>query len=582
MKLNFRQGIVSTSTTSNFLSYNQTSSSVDIVSTSNAGNEAPITITAAFLDDDYLYEQNGELVSAWGPFSWNSAWGTEPGTVTWYLYWDINQFTGAVTRGYTHAPIIASTGAPTSPLIDQHWFDLATNQMMVWNGTQWSIVIRVFAGYFGSTSNIVTPYPTGSQVGLGNLSVDIDAGYILYGANLQAIRTTLGRFLTTATNILTNPSGSFTSPVQLETLSTSLIAMESIPAFSAIYTDGNGNAGLASATDVTKTAIGIATTNANPGTAVSVVYYGAVYNSLWNWNVASGKNLYAGTAGALVQGAPGAAGTKIGSILNSNTIIISLGVVGPQGATGPASTVTGPTGPSVTGPAGPTGAASTVTGPTGAIGATGASVTGPTGSTGPTGAASTVTGPTGAVGATGPSVTGPTGAASTVTGPTGATGPSVTGPTGAASTVTGPTGATGATGPSITGPTGAASTVTGPTGPSVTGPTGAVGATGPTGAASTASTLPNVGDASTTISAATKVTVIFNSPLTANRTVTLSASGNTDGNTVKITRTAAATGSATLTINDTTNTVLAAGQWCEVTYWGSTSTWIETSSGSLL
>jgi hypothetical protein len=65
------------------------------------------------------------------------------------------------------------------------------------------------------------------------------------------------------------------------------------------------------------------------------------------------------------------------------------------------------------------------------------------GERGPTGAASSVTGPTG------PSVTGPTGAASAVTGPTGL---SVTGPTGAASTVTGPTGPS--DGP--TGPTGSA------------------------------------------------------------------------------------------------------------------------------
>jgi hypothetical protein len=102
---------------------------------------------------------------------------------------------------------------------------------------------------------------------------------------------------------------------------------------------------------------------------------------------------------------------------------------------------------------------------------------------GPTGAASTVTGPTGPS-VTGPSVTGPTGAASTVTGPTGpsVTGPSVTGPTGADSTVPGPTGPQG---DSLTGPTGADSSVTGPTGAAgndgATGPTGADGVAGPTG-----------------------------------------------------------------------------------------------------
>jgi hypothetical protein len=60
---------------------------------------------------------------------------------------------------------------------------------------------------------------------------------------------------------------------------------------------------------------------------------------------------------------------------------IEIGVQGERGATGPASTVTGPTGPSggPTGSTGSTGAASVVTGPTGPS-------AGPTGVTGPTGA----------------------------------------------------------------------------------------------------------------------------------------------------------------------------------------------------
>ena len=168
------------------------------------------------------------------------------------------------------------------------------------------------------------------------------------------------------------------------------------------------------------------------------------------------------------------------------TVIVELGVLGPQGFegnTGP----TGPTGQSITGATGATGE----TGPTGSQG-----VQGDTGATGPTGAVG-ATGATGDTGATGPTgsqglqgVTGPTGDA----GPTGATGE--TGPTGPQGIqgiqgVTGSTGSTGATGDTgPTGPTGADSTVAGPTGPTGatgatgagdTGATGATGATGPTG-----------------------------------------------------------------------------------------------------
>ena len=92
----------------------------------------------------------------------------------------------------------------------------------------------------------------------------------------------------------------------------------------------------------------------------------------------------------------------------SNISLYTSGKIGPTGA---ASTVTGPTGISITGPKG---SDSTVTGPTGK------GMTGPTGAQGIPGTSSL----TGATGPTGKSVTGPTGQqGSSVTGPTGSIGP---------------------------------------------------------------------------------------------------------------------------------------------------------------
>ena len=135
--------------------------------------------------------------------------------------------------------------------------------------------------------------------------------------------------------------------------------------------------------------------------------------------------------------------TNYGIVFSDGTIQRTANLMtGPTGATGAASTITGPIGN--TGATGATGAASTVTGPTGYTGPTGN-----TGATGATGAASIITGPTGANGPTGPA-----------NGPTGATGPAsiITGPTGPMSTITGPTGSTGP-----------ASIITGPTGPAGSG-----------------------------------------------------------------------------------------------------------------
>ncbi|MEY2488955.1 MAG: hypothetical protein QOC70_897, partial [Verrucomicrobiota bacterium] len=203
---------------------------------------------------------------------------------------------------------------------------------------------------------------------------------------------------------------------------------------------------------------------------------------------------------------PGSYHLTVISRTDTAELDVTLGTVGPTGATGPQGVtgVTGATGSQ--GIAGATGA----TGSTGVAGATGsqgiAGVTGPTGSqglagttgaTGPQGIAG-ATGVTGPQGATGPQgivgATGPNGSQG-VTGPQGATGPQgivgATGPTGSqgvtgATGATGPQGIVGATGPSgpqgVTGPQGAI----GPQG--IAGPTGATGSVGATGATGIAGT----------------------------------------------------------------------------------------------
>jgi hypothetical protein len=148
-----------------------------------------------------------------------------------------------------------------------------------------------------------------------------------------------------------------------------------------------------------------------------------------------------------------------------NTLVVQVqgGPVGPAGPAG-ADGVAG-----ADGAPGPAGADSTVAGPQGIQG-----VTGPQGPQGPAGADSIVAGPQGIQGIQGPQGnTGPAGADSTVTGPAGPQGiQGIQGNTGA-------TGATGAQG--IQGDTGA----TGSTGPQgiqgIQGDTGATGSTGATG-----------------------------------------------------------------------------------------------------
>ncbi len=86
----------------------------------------------------------------------------------------------------------------------------------------------------------------------------------------------------------------------------------------------------------------------------------------------------------------------------------------------------------------------------------------------------------------------------------------------------------------------------------------------------------DIGDANITINARTARTLIFNTPLTANRTVTLPGT-NIGGPPWRITRTAAATGASTLSIGGLGT--LAAGQWAEIGWTGTA--WIITARGAL-
>lgn len=198
---------------------------------------------------------------------------------------------------------------------------------------------------------------------------------------------------------------------------------------------------------------------------------------------------------------------------------ITLGYVGPQGATGPTgaqgvagiSGATGATGivgvsgaTGATGPEGPSGA----TGIAGATGATGVvGITGATGIQGPTGVqgATGIDGATGIQGATGVvGVSGATGVIG-VSGATGATGViGVTGATGVAGTngVNGATGATGVIG--VSGATGATGVV------GVSGATGVAGATGATGVVGVSGATGATGATGVTGPAAPKaVTILF-------------------------------------------------------------------------
>ena len=329
MKLNFRQGIVKAPVNPvlpDFLAYNGGTNSISLT------NTTLVRATIAQADANYLIEERNQVSSAWGPLVWNSAWGTDPGTYTFYLYWDVNLASGHVTRGFTPLESTYSTVEPADPATDQHWFDTDAVEMKVWNGTAWVKKARVFAGTWAGGNNI-TEEDFGTQVGLdfgGDMSTWPDHGYILYSMDLNGVRGADGTFVTTATSVSTN-HGNFSSPIRLELMSSTMLAAEIIPALSCVANVGDDTAILASDTDVDKRPIGLTTVDALIGEAVDVVTNGIVYSDQWDWNIALGKDVYCGPTGELVQG-PSAdvlgAKIRVGTILSPTSILVDVDLYG--------------------------------------------------------------------------------------------------------------------------------------------------------------------------------------------------------------------------------------------------------------
>lgn len=189
MLLHFRQGIVEAQIP---VFFRVTYPSVDLIVT-----DTNTTVAFAAGSKDYLYTEQVSVANAWGPLHLG---------IDQWLYWDLDNRTGYRTFGITIVePIVAST-MPSSPLMDQHWFDTSTNEMKVWTGNVWSKKIRAFAcklaqGRVPVSMSANSPSFIGTQV--GNTS-DTYAGHILYDATTNnAIKNANGQFVTTEDKLST-------------------------------------------------------------------------------------------------------------------------------------------------------------------------------------------------------------------------------------------------------------------------------------------------------------------------------------------------------------------------------------------
>lgn len=99
----------------------------------------------------------------------SNAW-TLPASNTCYLYVDQDLSTGLLSYGYSLLPDLYQASVPTSPTLDQHWFNTAEMKMYRWNGSAWEQKLRIFLGSAVTSASTATVsiYPICSRVPLAS------------------------------------------------------------------------------------------------------------------------------------------------------------------------------------------------------------------------------------------------------------------------------------------------------------------------------------------------------------------------------------------------------------------------------
>lgn len=331
MRINFRQGLVSAEIASNGQpNYLVAGGSGISLRTTNR----PVVFSAASGTKNYTISFYQDVLA------WPSS--MLAGVTEGWLYIDINRATAARSYGVTTTAPTWGTVKPTSPVDNQHWYDLTSNKMKTYNATAqaWIDVIRVFAGHY--TTTLLSTYPVGSQVGISSTAGVISGSIMVDGFGV-AITDSAGNFITTEENLYID--GAPTYAAKLEANVAVASAAVTIPAFHVVRFANNGTLELGDYDDTGDKILGIAVVDANITEPVNIVLSGKVHNPLWNWGSAN-VTLWVGTNGELVAVDPYTVGGRtkarvaVARTIDAQTIIFDQGLGG-KGEKGDAGDLTG-------------------------------------------------------------------------------------------------------------------------------------------------------------------------------------------------------------------------------------------------
>ncbi len=314
MRTSFRQGLVSAEVSGpNIPSYLLVNSNGVTIK----GTNRPTVFTAAHGPKNYTVQFITDTLAVPPALTPNV-------NALYWLYLDINRATGARTFRATTLQPTYGTVAPSAPAAGQHWFDVSSSTMKVFQ-TTWQPVIRVFFGT--RQGNNIQTMPFGSHVGLVSPSV---SGSIIMDAMGVGIKDSTGYFVTSE-DVLLN-EGAATHASVLEANVTTLPALQQIPAYAVVRKHNTQNGVvLATTGDVGEAVIGIAVISATIGEPVNMVVSGKVYNPLWNWERAN-MPLWISATGELVTVDPNRLSpsiqqrSPIARTIDAQTILFSQGL----------------------------------------------------------------------------------------------------------------------------------------------------------------------------------------------------------------------------------------------------------------
>jgi hypothetical protein len=153
------------------------------------------------------------------------AW-TVPASGTYYLYIDKDISTGLLSYGYTAFEDTYSKAAPSSPTLDQCYFNTNDMKMYHYNGTSWEQKLRVFVGKAVSdTSTVtVTHYHLVSRIPIEN---EVNVSTLAKAINLDDIYAKLASPALTGTPTAPTAAAG-TNTDQIATMAALMTALKSI------------------------------------------------------------------------------------------------------------------------------------------------------------------------------------------------------------------------------------------------------------------------------------------------------------------------------------------------------------------